>query len=184
MLSFKSFPLEEIENTEPGKKEYAVVIGRMQPPTIAHKKIIEDALKKYKNVLVGVIKGRKPSPKSPFPVDLIVKILKDIFDGKVDIQVFERGFIGDIVYYLRTQKDGEPVVLFCGTDRVKTYSDQIKRYKDRFKLNIKVKEIKRSGEDVSATKVREAIKNNDKETFQKMVPEEEWKYFDELRKYL
>ena len=168
---------------EKGKKPCAVIIGRMQPPTKAHVEIIKNALKKHKNVLVAIVKGSKPSPKSPFPVSLIKTILLEIFHNKVMIQVFSRGFIGDVVDYCR-RLGFEPEVLYCGSDRVKTYEGQIKRYKEKLNLDIKVKEIKRTSSDISATKVREAIKNNDLDTFKKLTPEEEWKYFDTLRSYL
>ena len=168
---------------EKGKQPCAVVIGRMQPPTRAHVDIIENALKKHKNVLVAIVKGAKPSPKSPFPVNLIRDILLEIFGKRILLQVFSRGFIGDVVDFCR-RLDYEPVVLYCGSDRVKTYEGQIKRYEDELNLSLKVKEIKRSNQDISATKVREAIKNNDFETFKSMTPEEEWKYFDTLRSYL
>jgi predicted nucleotidyltransferase len=42
----------------------------------------------------------------------------------------------------------------------------------------------RDSDGASGTKVREALKNDDKKAFEQMMPRELWKYYEELKKYI
>lgn len=186
MISFKQVYTEALAlkdvNSEPADKEVSVFMGRMQPPTIAHVKIIEDTIKKYKNpVVVAVVKSG--NDKSPFSFKLVKSILEKSVKGDIEVIELKTGFIGDFISPLRAN-GMEPTILMAGSDRVKGYQGQIKRYKDQFNLNLDVKEIKRTGADVSATKVRQAIKDGDEETFKSMTPKGEWSFFKKLQKEL
>jgi citrate lyase synthetase len=46
---------------------------------------------------------------------------------------------------------------------------------------LEIKEIKRTDEDISATKVREALINNDIEAFKKLTDKKMHKMFEELK---
>jgi len=184
MKSFTEYLNEAIAvdkvNTVPGNKEVVVLQGRFQPPTAGHLKAIEAAYKKYKKpVVIVLIKGAKSD------VFFDSKIQKEIFEKmlKVPHQFLElsNGFIGEWINELRN--DGfEPKALFCGSDRVKSYEGQIKRYSDKLNLDIKVEEIARTGEDISASKVREALKNDDIELFKANMHKSVWNMFDKLKK--
>jgi citrate lyase synthetase len=65
--------------------------------------------------------------------------------------------------------------LYCGTDRVNDYRPVAE------KQHIKIIEIKRTDDDISATKVVQAIKDNDFEVFKSMTPKQVWGMFEELK---
>ncbi len=170
-------------NSTPGKDEDVVLQGRFQPPTAGHLKAIKAAYTKYhKPVVIVMIKGSKSDVffDSKIQKKVFEKMLKGIPHKFLDI---DNGFVGEWINALRN-KGSEPIALFCGSDRVKTYSSQINRYKEKLNLNIKVEEIQRSGEDISASKVREALKNKDFELFKKNMDKSTWSLFDELGKFI
>lgn len=188
MKSFRQYLEEAIGiddvPTEPGKKKVTVLIGRFQPATGGgHGKMYDEAKKLGHPVVIFVVRGEKSDPKkSPFPLDLTVKVVEDSFP---DADVFQAtsAFIGEFIKPLR-EKGMEPVVMLCGTDRVKGYEGQIKRYAEKMNLNLEVKEITRGDDDVSATKVREALKADDEASFKKMMAKGAWKHYSELRKHV
>jgi citrate lyase synthetase len=182
MLKFseliEALALDDV-NTTPGKEDVDVLMGRFQPLTIAHAQIIENAYKQNKRkVIVAVVKSA--SDKSPFPFKLMKQIIEK--SVKVPIEVIElaSGFVGDFISPLR-DKGMEPRVLFAGSDRVKSYSGQIKRYEERFNLTMRVNEIPRVASDTSASKVRDALKLDDEALFQSMTPKGEHKFYKRLK---
>jgi hypothetical protein len=161
---------------QPGRKFATVFFGRFQPVTKAHTLIMLDMKSKYPSAepFVYIIKGEKSSlDKERNPLDLamqrklIEKSTKKKVKGK-NVKEIPSGFIGEIIADLRKQ-NYEPIAIFCGTDRVKTYQDQINRYKERLNINIRIEETKRTDEDISASKVREAIKNDNYNAFNGMT---------------
>jgi citrate lyase synthetase len=182
MLKFseihEALALDDVNKT-PGDDDVSVVMGRFQPLTIAHAQIIENAYKKYKRkVVVAVVKSK--NEKSPFPFKLVSDIIKK--SVKVPIEVIEigTGFVGDFISPLR-DKGIEPRILFAGSDRVKGYAGQVKRYQQMFNLQLDVEEIPRVASDTSASKVRAAIQADDEALFQSMTPEGEHKFYKKLK---
>ncbi len=168
-------------NTTVGKDEVVVIQGRFQPPTAGHLKAIEVAYKKYKKpVVIVLIKGKNSD------VFFDNKIQKEVF-GKMLTSIphlfidADNGFVGEWIHQLR-ELNKEPIALFCGSDRVSSYKGQLNRYKEKLNLNLKVEEIARTGKDISASKVRDALKNDDLETFQDNMDKRTWKLFNKLKK--
>ena len=159
-------------------------VGRFQPPTAAHAKIIKQ-MQSYSAAkpLLFIVRGEKSGQdktKNPFSE----KTQKDMIEkstGVKNVIFVPSAFIGELVHQARNRKQ-EIVRLFCGTDRVKGYQSQIDRYKDELNLDMKIEEIKRSEEDISATKVRQAIITNDFDTFKKMTTNLDKKDFERLQK--
>ena len=185
MKSFKqiheALSLDDV-NKIPGKKEVSVFLGRMQPPTLAHISIIENAYKRFRNpVAIAVVKSN--NQESPFPFKLIKDILKKSTKAKIIVFEIKSGFIGDFISPLR-DKGMEPTVLLAGTDRVKSYRGQIKRYEETFSLDLDVHETIRTDEDISASKVRQALWADDHQTFGKMTAKGTWGFYNKLRSYL
>ncbi len=186
MKTFKEVYTEALSldavNKVPGDKEVSVFMGRLQPPTKAHIDIIESAYKQFKQpVVVAIVKSG--NDQSPFPVKLVKDILKKSTKAKIEVLEIKSGFIGDFISPLR-DKGMEPSIILAGSDRVKSYKGQIKRYEEMFNLDIEVKEIKRTGEDISASKVRQALSDDDEETFKNMTSKGTWSFWDKLKKYL
>jgi len=153
----------------------SLILGRFQPLTLGHEKMLKQAYKNSDKLVICIVRARKKdSEKNPFPLDLQEKMIKEIFP-KADIITHSTGNLFSIM-----QKSSFNInTIWAGTDRAANYRQTIK-----YNPELSVSEIKRSDKDISATKVREAIKNNDIKTFRSMMDKKLWKYFDELRKYL
>ena len=165
-------------NHNSGKKKVAIFLGRFSPPTLAHIKIIKQS---RLPVRLFIVSGKtQETNKNPFSVETKKKIFKRCLHN-VDMYEVTSGFIGELIHILRN-KNEEPIEFYCGSDRLETYQAQLNRYKDKLNLTLKLKEIKRTDEDISASKVRDALRANDFETFKKMTDSKIWDMFEELKK--
>jgi cytidyltransferase-like protein len=153
----------------------SLILGRFQPLTLGHEKMLKKAYKNSDKLVICIVRARKPDPiKNPFPLKLQEKMILEIFPN-AEVITHSTGNIFSIM-----QKSNFNInTIWAGTDRAAAYRQTLK-----FNPELSVEEIKRSDSDISATKVREAIKNNDKKSFEKMIDRKLWKYFDELKKYL
>lgn len=152
-----------------------MIIGRFQPFTLGHLKCAEYAYK-VKGVpsVICCIDTTKADERHPF-------LTKDIMPYMEKMARDERTIAGvvtvknaDIVKMADAVRAAgfEPVSWSCGTDRIDSYTTMAERYKDMAGLpdDFEVIEIPRTDEDISATRVRNAIKDDDQELFNKMTP--------------
>jgi cytidyltransferase-like protein len=158
-------------------KEVNITIGRFQPLTNGHMSCIETAFKKLKIPTVICMIGvddKKVDEKHPFPSDMLLPLYKEVFEKSnmvADVVLVKNANIVDIGQMLYDK--GYVVRSWsCGTDRLASYKKMADKYADDAKLSedFEMLEIKRTDEDISATKVREAILNNDYRTFAAMTP--------------
>lgn len=175
--------LKDVNMTK-GTKPAVVFPGRFQPPTKAHGLVIKQMKSKYPKAepIVFIVRGEKSGQdkkKNPFSVDTQMAMLKKSTDVK-RVLIVPNAFIGTFINEARNQ-GYEIEGIFCGTDRAKGYQSQIDRYKDELDIAIDVNEIKRSNEDISATKVRNALIDNDWNTFKKMTTKLDKKDFIRLQ---
>lgn len=160
-----------------GHKKINIMIGRFQPFTNGHMKCIEYAYEKLNiPTIIAMINtsDEKVDEKHPFPSSLLLPIYKDMFDRNPKIEDIILVKNADIV------KIGEELYNMgyeiaswtCGTDRIESYSKMAEKYKDRAHLSddFQMLEIKRSDEDISATRVRKALLDDDFQTFKKLTP--------------
>jgi hypothetical protein len=141
---------------------YAMFIGRFQPSTVAHEQIVRDALDRPEvdGMVIAIVAGAassKNKDQNPLTyeerVELWEKALKDVTKPVVFYKL-KTGSIGAAVR-------GVPYPVFyilAGEDRAEGYRKQMKG--DLIDLI----EIPRSEEDVSASKLRAAIKSGDFDT--------------------
>lgn len=168
-----------------GTKPCSIFLGRFQPPTKLHVQILQQAQAEHPLVLF-IVKGKGTSEdkeRNPFDAETQIKILKKSTKNSVkDIRIIPDGFIGTMVDSCR-KTNLEPVILYAGSDRVKGYQQSIDRYKKEVGWNIKVVEIKRieNEDNVSATKLRNALIHNDYPTFLKMSANLDKSDFEYLR---
>lgn len=174
-------------NMTKGSKPAVCMSGRYQPITKAHAMIIQKMIDDNPDLepVVFIVKGKGTSEdtdKNPLDFNLQKKLIQKSVPqiGNNIIEVPD-AFIGTMVNELRN-KDYEMTVFYCGTDRLSTYNDQLKRYSDKLNIDVKIEEIKRTDDDISATKVRDSVKNNDLETFKTMTTNLGKAEFDLLRK--
>ena len=170
-------------------KKVNIVIGRFQPITLGHMKIVEQMYDENNLPTVFcMVSNKKFDNKHPFSDDIISEELNIIM--KNDKQV--AGYIwitnADIVKCGEKLHEAgyEPLLWGCGTDRYDSYKKQADRYKEKAGLlpEFDVFEVKRTDDDISATKVRNAIKEDDIETFNKMMPKGTDKLFKQMKKAL
>jgi nicotinic acid mononucleotide adenylyltransferase len=148
-------------------KTIGIFIGRLQPITTLHQKIISNM--KYDKNYVFVIEGRASSQekKNFLSFNERAEMLK-ITNPNVSAIVSPHGYIPDIIKENNLNLDNSDVYIVAGSDRINGYMYQFKREKE---LTYKyfADEIPRTAEDVSATKVRTALLSNDYGTYKKMI---------------
>lgn len=154
---------------------WAMFQGRFQPPTKAHIEIIRSALTKYDGVAIVVVKGLKSAAdKNPFPFELQKEIFEGLFKDKV---IIKQTSSGNIMYTIDNLGQNINAII-AGSDRVEGYRNQLSTTS-----NIVIDEITRSADDVSATKLRQALKDGDYESFKKYSDPEMHIHYKELRLY-
>lgn len=163
-----------------------ITIGRFQPPTAGHVKVIEQMISEHpdKTPVVCIVKGKtsgKDKTKNPYEYDLQSELLKKGISKKILTIPMSSGFLGDIIDKVRDITKSEPEVLVVGKDREETFQKAIGRYHEIYDCDMKVMTIDRPDDDISATAVREAIANDDYDTFAAMTVNLEKDDFTNLR---
>jgi len=163
--------------TNPGKQRVNIIVGRFQPFTLGHAKVFKQIHDQNGlPVVVFTVRGKKPDPeKSPFSEELqqamFAKMQKE-YPFLEAMYVVPSAAIDMLFSVLRPAY--EPVLWGFGTYRKKQYEFMIHKPEYREQLGVDPEfngyEIKRADEDISASKVREALKLDDKRTFEKMTP--------------
>ena len=175
-----------LNTTEKGKTKVNILAGRFQPFTEGHMKVVEQLYKANGlPTFILIVRGSKSDPtKNPFDEDTQLAMIGSIQGQNKMIEgaaVIGTAGIDTIFNALRPAY--EPVLWGAGTDRLKAYKYQIDKYKEELNAlpELDAFEIKRGDEDISATKVREALKIDDEKTFKQMTPRGMHKMYDELK---
>ena len=166
-------------------KKVNIIIGRFQPFTNGHMKCVEYAYEKnHCKTVILIVDTVKQDNRHPFKtVDLypMFNLMKKNSELIEDYVLVKNA---DIV------KNGEKLKSMgyeitgwvCGTDRYDNYKKMSDKYgKDILSDDFEVIEVPRGDEDVSATKAREALLNDDEKTFSKLCPKEFSKNFKKLK---
>lgn len=158
-------------------KNVNITIGRFQPFTNGHMKCVDAAYKELgipTIVCMINVKDEKVDEKHPFPTSLILPLYNEAFKKEKKIEKFILVKSANIVEIGETlYNEGYEISSWtCGTDRIEDYTKMSEKYAEKAHLSkdFKMIEIKRNDEDVSATKVRQALLDDDKKTFNKMTP--------------
>jgi len=149
----------------------SLILGRFQPLTLGHQKMIKRASYLTDKIVICIIGSKTVSEKNPFSLELREKMIRDVFPEAYIIT----HSTGNLLSILRKSPININFV-WAGSDRIDSYRKQLQRAD-----GVYVKEIPRTNVDISATKVREAIKNNDFKSFKSMVDKKLWKYWDILK---
>lgn len=158
-------------------KQVNITIGRFQPFTNGHMACIEEVYKKLGIptiiCMIGVPEA-KVDEKHPFTSDILVPMYKEVFERSKmveDVVLVKNANIVDIGEMLH-EMGYEIRSWSCGSDRIEAYEKMSSKYHDEAHLSedFEMFEIKRSDEDVSATKVRQALIDNDYRKFAAMTP--------------
>ena len=172
-------------------KKVNICLGRFMPFTKGHYKMIEYGLKHNGlPTVIFMISNKKMDKKHPFSdeliqkeMDMLKKSLKGI-ENTVYVSSADIVKLGQWCY----ENNYEPQFWITGSDRLAAYKRQAEnpKYQDlgHFPSSFTTLEVPRTDEDISATKVREAIMNDDLDTFKKMMPEGTEKLFDDFKEAL
>lgn len=192
--TFEGFIYEAVISEITDGKSVIFFPGRFQPFHNGHLAALERASKEF-GLPVIPLQILSSKEESPFPDTLLQKMGADIVKANnfiADYFIYPKGtktVIPLMVKFLREQ-GYEPMGLGCGSDRFVDYGRQV-AFITGPKTDVLVKDgftVKmvdaRDSDGASGTKVREAIKADDKKAFEQMMPKELWKYFDELKSYV
>ena len=167
-------------------KNVNMILGRFQPITLGHLKIVDELYNKNNLPIVFcLVSNTKFDDKRPFDDNIISEELDIIMkeDKRIAGYVYVKS--ADIVKCAEILHNNmfEPHLWGCGTDRYESYKKQVDKYKDIANLiaEFDVLEIQRNDEDVSATKVRESIMNDDIQGYCQMMPKETHNMFKVLK---
>ena len=170
-------------------KNVNIVIGRFQPITLGHMKIVEQMYNENNlSTVFCMVSNKKFDSKHPFSDDIISEELDIIMKNDKRVAGYIWITNADIVKCGEKLHEAgyEPLLWGCGTDRYDSYKKQADKYKEKAGLlpEFDVFEVKRTDDDISATKVRNAIKEDDLETFNKMMPKGTDKLFEQMKNAL
>lgn len=157
-------------------KKVNLFAGRFQPFHAGHLQCCSDAFKEngYPTVIM-YIHNEKFDEKKPFDDSVIEKeleIVKKNCDFIEDVMWLK--FPQPVRMCRVLQENGyQPVLWLSGEDRIENYRKMLNPTavnKIQTELNMEVPELYQTKRYGSATAVRNAIKNNDKEEFKKLMP--------------
>ena len=163
------------------KQKVNIVIGRFQPFTLGHKELVVELYKKNNlPVCILYIDNKKFDARHPFSNDLVERCIDASFTpSEKDKYLADTPYLkvrnANIVEIGQILSDNglEPVLLGCGTDRYEQYKKMSNnpKYRDQGQLSdgFDVVLLERNESEVSGTKVRQALKDNDIESFNKMT---------------
>lgn len=146
----------------------ALFLGKFRVLSNMHYDIIKKGFAVYDQMVVALV----TSTETKETKELRERILKAAFP-KLEIVHSTNGNIFTIMNKSNTNIN----VILAGTDRVAGYKKMIEKNPD-----LRVREIERTDEDVSASKIIEAIRADNKGLFMEMTPKEIHPFYTELRR--
>ena len=180
-----------VPHKKKGKKPVNMFVGRFQPFTLGHVKVFE---KMYKEnglpVVVFLVRGKNNDPeKRPFDEEMQQAMFNKMAKQYPFLEtaiVVPNGAIDTM--FAAARPAYEPMMWGYGTDRKKSYGAMINKqsYRDQLGVDPQFKgyEIFRTDDNISASKVRNAIKIDDEKTFKKMTPKSIHKFYKALQNIL
>ena len=179
-----------VKYKDQGKKLVNMFVGRFQPFTLGHAKVIETIYKQNGHpVVIFLIKSKtrkaEDAFKRPYDEDTqlaMLNRLKSTYPIE-DVIILPTAAIDKMFNELRPKY--EPVLWGTGTDRMKVYSYQVDKQEYRDDLGVRddfgLFEIPRTGKNISATQVRNAMLDGDEKLFKKLTPKGVHGMYGELK---
>ena len=195
-LKHQTSPILEalkVDYPEHGKKLVNMFVGRFQPFTLGHAKVVETIHKQngYPVVILLVKaknKKKEDAFKRPYDEETQVEMINKL-KSKYPIEevfVIPTGGIDTMFNAMRPKY--EPVLWGTGSDRMKTYGFQVDKPEYREDLGVRTDfglyEIPRTGKNISATQVRNAMLDGDEKLFKKLTPKPVHDMYNELKSKL
>jgi cytidyltransferase-like protein len=184
----------KINHGEQGAEPVNMFVGRFQPFTLGHAKVLETIHKQNGFPVVVFLVKSKTVKKGdefsrPYDEKLQVEMFKQVqkqYPFLKEIIVVPSAAIDMMFNELRPKY--EPVLWGTGTDRMKAYGYQVNNDSYRDQLNVRkdfsLYEIPRTDDNISATKVRNAMLDGDEASFKAMTPKALHKMYKTLKTQL
>jgi len=165
------------------RKSVNVMIGKFQPITTGHLKVVDEMYNLNGLPTYFFIVRRKDSILSEF---LTINIFNTLYKNntKVAGYSFKKGEWYDTWLSELRMKGLEPVLLGCGEDRSGLYERNLYEINTKNNSNVELYVEKRDTEDISATKLKNAIIEDDKETIKKSFPKYLHGFLEKVKKEL
>lgn len=175
-------------------KDVNIIVGRFMPMHLGHISILQ---KMYNEngfpTVVCCIHNTKFDAKHPFSDELITKEMDKCLNGEdyYEGHIFVKSAAIDIIGKELHDQGFVPHLWGCGTDRAKAFEKMASNQKyrkagelpDDFKVFVVERDEKSADiEGISATKVRQALADDDKATFVKMMPDGAQSLYDDFKK--
>lgn len=178
--------MKDVFNTRKNMKNVNIMVGRFQPFTLGHLKCL-NAIRESTGVptLLCVIPGIGDKT-HPFTGSVQNKMYRKLSAAYPEliagVKYVKNAFIES---WVDTAKDlgFKPVSWTCGTDRFASYENMVRKYGEEYGLDpdFKVVRLDRDDDNISATSVRECLKNDDREKFMTQMPECLWGMYNKMR---
>jgi glycerol-3-phosphate cytidylyltransferase-like family protein len=169
-----------------------VVHGRYSIPHAGHLGLWDLAFKEgkkkgAKKLIIAIVYGEKSSKdkdKNPTTFEERKHLIDKVLKGTPhDVIKLNNGFIGVVINELR-KKGYEPIMFASGPDREDGYKSQLQKYSKEWDVNADITSVQARIKGASATEVRSAIRNDDRETFEKFMPKALYPEWENLKKIL
>lgn len=151
--------------------------GRFQGITLSHEYIIRNAAKRCDKVIIVVVDSGKRNKNNPYSFfvrrNLLKNVIKDL--DNVYISCYKNGYLKDMLDYLKVLygfTNEDKLIVHCGRDRTESYIKQLP-------YDVVLRSFTRI-DDISATKLRDHIRNLDYNNFIKISPKSLHNYFNIL----
>jgi len=182
-----------VKHTEQGKKPVNMFVGRFQPFTLGHAKVVKTIHDQngYPVVIFlvkSVTKKKEDGFKRPYDEQTQLEMLNALKRELPIEEVYIINSAGIDLMFNEMRPKYEPVLWGTGTDRLKTYGYQVDNPKYRSELDVRpdfgLFEIPRTGKNISATQVREAMLAGDEKLFKKLTPKSIHGMYNDLKSKL
>jgi cytidyltransferase-like protein len=169
----------KVKTVKHGKKMVNMFVGRFQPFTLGHAKVIKQLHNQNGHpTVIFLVKAKKAKKEDAFKRPYDEQTQLDMLNNLKKELPIEHVFIVPSaaidVMFNEMRPKYEPVLWGTGTDRMKQYGFQVDKPEYREDLNVLPEfglyEIQRGDENISATKVRNAMLDDDFKAFKSMTP--------------
>ena len=171
---------EEEEKTKRGSDALTLVFGRFNPPTTGHKKLLDTAKGISGENDFRIYPSRSHDPKkNPLDPGTKIKFMKQMFADYEEEIVNEKDMKTIFDVLMTAQEEGyKEVTIVVGSDRLGEFKNLAQKYNgDLYDFeNISVvpggtRDSDAEGvEGMSASKIRKAVKDDDRKAFERGVP--------------
>ena len=180
----------KVDHPEQGGELVNMFVGRFQPFTLGHAKVLETIHKENGYPVVVLLvkaknKKKEDAFKRPYDESTQVAMINSLKSKYPIEEVFVIPTGGIDTMFNAMRPNYEPVLWGTGSDRMKTYGFQVN--KDTYREDLGVRpdfglyEIPRTGKNISATQVRNAMLDGDEKLFKKLTPKPIHNMYGELK---